>query len=595
MGLVDGLCLTPDATNRLRDDAFYEFVWAAQLAAGNGPTVSDGATTSGIQVLWSLLLVPCAWLFGAAALPVVAPWFGFLLHVATAGLWWRRSRDRLTGACVAACWLGHPLLVRESQNGQETALACLLASCLWLFRSASERTFLVLSLLAVLARSDLLALVALLSVWRHRRHLRRAWLAPAAALALHVAGNVALGGGPWPDSALPMAWLWHANHELADPAGSAWWATSWWYLRPVFLGGPWALASTMGIGFCVFVLVRPWWPQAWRALPALAVGCACGLGARDLAVPAWTALFLALLPACKRRALPWSLLALLLGLGAIVLLHWGLRWYPRDYYVAPVVVVAVAAIARYGRCRLLLFTFAAAQLADHGRLRAEPLAGQIEMQMAGQFLAEVLPAGERVGCFNSGLVTFHAAVLAEGAARRAVVNLDGVVDARAFAALRRGQLGPWLDGQGIRFVLDNPVQFARDPRQPHAVGPWFGADFDPANDLVEVARFDAPGIGNGRVGGDSMRLYWRRGRGEGPPPVCEPRDLGRGRDGARYVLWPALPGQVLQCRTADGMRHTLAAVDAATTVIARIGHQPLGAATLFVSGTAEPVLQLPPL
>ena len=44
-----------------------------------------------------------------------------------------------------------------------------------------------------------------------------------------------------------------------------------------------------------------------------------------------------------------------------------------------------------------------------------------------------------------------------------VRNLDGVVDRRSFAALRAGRLGALLDEAGVRFVLDNPVQFSTDP------------------------------------------------------------------------------------------------------------------------------------
>jgi hypothetical protein len=65
-GLV-GLAVSPDETDRLRDDAFYEFAWAANLAAGRGPVVSDGVWTSGVQVLWCLLLVPVASHRGSAS------------------------------------------------------------------------------------------------------------------------------------------------------------------------------------------------------------------------------------------------------------------------------------------------------------------------------------------------------------------------------------------------------------------------------------------------------------------------------------------------------------------------------------------------
>ena len=66
-GLAHGLSPMPGLTERLRDDAFYEFAWAANLAAGYGPSVSDGVATSGVQILWSLLLVPFAWVGGAAS------------------------------------------------------------------------------------------------------------------------------------------------------------------------------------------------------------------------------------------------------------------------------------------------------------------------------------------------------------------------------------------------------------------------------------------------------------------------------------------------------------------------------------------------
>jgi hypothetical protein len=597
VGLVAGLALAPDATNRLRDDAFYEFVWAIRLATGDGPTVSDGTTTSGVQLLWSLLLVPWVWVCGAAALPVVAPWLGFALHVATAALWERSSRDRVVGFCIGACWLGQPLLVRECQNGQETALACLLASCLWLWRRAPERTFAVLAVLAVLARTDLWLVVVALSAWRHARAWPRALIAPTLAAGAIVATSVALGGGPMPDSALPMAWLWHANHAATSPTAADTAARAWWFLRPALLGGPWALASACGLGFALFLLVRPWWPAALRVVPALAVGIVCGLGARDLATPAWAAVLLALLPAQGPRRVPWALGALLLGLAGIVVLHWGVRWYPRDYYAAPLVVGAFAAIASHGRCRALLFVFALVQIADGARVRPEPLAAQREMTMAGRFLADVLPAGERVGCFNSGLVTFHAAVLAPPGRVRGVVNLDGVVDARAFAALRDARLGAWLDEQRVRFVLDNPLQFVRDPAVPHASGRWFGADFTPQRDLLEIARFDVPGVGIGRPGGDSVRLYWRVGRGAPPPRPTAMADLGIGEDGARYLLWPARAGETLALEDdgpGAGRRPWLVA-DVATTMVLRLPGPGRASFTVVVRGDGERVLELPPL
>jgi hypothetical protein len=593
LGLAHMLELDPNAANRLRDDAFYEFTWAINVADGRGPVVSDGVTTSGVQVLWSLLLVPAVWIVGPSALPTFAAWFGFALHVATASLWVGSARDRVAGWCVGLCWLGNPLLVRESQNGQETALACLCLAALWVWRRGSTATFASLGVLCMLARSDLFAFVCALALVRHGLHWRAA-VVPALALAVHAGVNRALGGGWLPDSALPMAWLWHANHAAGDPGVGSWLATSWWYARPVLLGGPWALASAMGLGFAVFVVTRSFWPARLRALPAIAVGCASALGVHDLATPGWAAFLVALLPARGRRRVRIVMLAMLLAATSIIALHWAVRWYPRDYYVAPLVVVAAAAVLRHGRSRLLLLVFAVAQIVDSTRLEPEPLGGQREMEMAGAFLGEVLPPRERAGCFNSGIVTFHADVAATGD-RRGIVNLDGCVDSRAFRSLREARLSAWLDEQAVRFVVDDPVQFSLDPRLPHASGRWFGGGFDPRRDLVEVARFDVPGVGVGRTESDCVRLYWRRGAGEPPPRPELAADLGEARRGGRYVLWPARAGESLEAERESGERFAVAYAEVATTVVLLLHEAWIGTGRLFVRGETHPVLVLPRL
>ena len=85
-GMWCWLEVSPDISTRLRDDAFYEFAWAANLAEGRGPMVSDGVTTSGVQWLWSLMLALFAWMWGAAVLPTLAPMVGLAFHFAGAFL-----------------------------------------------------------------------------------------------------------------------------------------------------------------------------------------------------------------------------------------------------------------------------------------------------------------------------------------------------------------------------------------------------------------------------------------------------------------------------------------------------------------------------
>ncbi|MEC8252132.1 MAG: hypothetical protein VX044_02890 [Planctomycetota bacterium] len=567
LAAVAGLALwwtfTPDLTNRLRDDAFYEYLWAVDVAAGGQGEVSAGVSTSGVQWLWTFALTAIAWLFGASAV-AVAPFLGGLLHLAAACVWWRLPRDRATGAVLGLCWLGHPLLLREAQNGQETALAALCACGLYALRSSRERAFAPICVLATLARVDLLALVVLLSVARHRRALWRALPAPALSIAAASALNLHYGGGLLQDSAMPMTWLWHENLEAAR----GFWSSQWWFTRPVLLGGPYATVSMFGFGLLAYLLVRPWWPARARWLPAVAVAAAAALGARDLWAGAICAALLALRPARRRRPMPWALLAVALGLSAIVALHWAVRWYPRDYYLAPLFVAACAALHRCGRWRAALLAFPLLQAADLGRVGPEPLAGQAELRLAGLFLQDALPDGGRVGCFNSGIVAYLDRVGGEGRppARRGVVNLDGVVDRRSFQALRAGRLAAWLDDQEIAFVVDGPQQFSLDPRVPHACGRFFGGGFDPSRDLAEVARFDVVGVRGDFA--DSMRLYWRRGRGARPQPWAAPGELRAlpSGPGGRRILWGARAGEQLVWSRDDGVTEVMASVQVDTSV-----------------------------
>jgi len=590
VGLGHGLCWAPDATNRLRDDAFYEFTWATNLTHGIGPIVSHDTPTSGVQYLWTTLLATLAWLLPWLPLPLLAPWLGFSCHVLTAMSWLVAGRYRFGAALVALLWLGNPLLVRECQNGQETALACLLASLMWHGRRLPESRFFPLAMLAVFARSDLWGMVAALSAWRHALR-PRLLVTPLLALAPLIGCNLVFGGDWLQDSARPMAWLMHAAFAQTGPDTAAWLRQEWWFLRPVLLGGPFTIVQAPLLGLAVFLLLRPLWPARLRLLPPLVVALGFAIGARDVETAAVTALLLAWLPRGARRRLPLDLLALAVGLWAIVVLHWAVRWYPRDYYLAPLMVLAAAALLRLRRAWLLVVAAGLWQLGSALWFPEEPLAGQEEMLMAGRFLPQVLPATEIVGCFNSGLVTFYRDPWPQPGGAR-VCNLDGLVDHRAFAALRAGRLSAWLDQQQIRFVLDNPVEFGRDPRVRHACGTWFGPEFDPERDLLEVARFDVPGLPFDRPETDSFRLYWRRGHGSAPLPPAVARDLGPAADGGRYVLWPAAAGAVLETEDPTGVRLRLVEAAVETTFVVKVQKPRLGTGRLFERGAAAPLLQL---
>jgi hypothetical protein len=59
------------------------------------------------------------------------------------------------------------------------------------------------------------------------------------------------------------------------------------------------------------------------------------------------------------------------------------------------------------------------------------------------------PPGARIGAFNAGMLGAVSA-----ASGRTVVNLDGVVDHDALAALREFRLAQFVRAEGLTFVMD---------------------------------------------------------------------------------------------------------------------------------------------
>ena len=78
--------------SRFRDDAYYFFSWARSVGSGDGPCVTPGVPTSGVQLLWGGLLALAAAAGGAGSLPAVAHVLGLALHAATAVAVWQLLR-----------------------------------------------------------------------------------------------------------------------------------------------------------------------------------------------------------------------------------------------------------------------------------------------------------------------------------------------------------------------------------------------------------------------------------------------------------------------------------------------------------------------
>ncbi len=551
-------------THVLRDDAFYQFAVARNLARGQGFTVDGVHAAAGVQVLWPVLLAGPAWILGAGHLPSVAAIVGLLLHVLSALLVFRLVDwfvSRAGAVALAIFYLSRPSLIAEAYNGQETALA-MFALFVWARRAlawetdlpTSARGLVIWTLLLPWVRTDLLVFpagLALAAVGARLFHLvpRRVGLVEFALLAsfgLYLVLQKLLFGGWLPPSATAIPWLFHDSFAATHASFAETLRRYWWYVRPMLLGTPFRVA---GFGFAV---AGAWWLLAplavyKRSLPLIVVLAAAVLGARGVMPVFLAALLLGPTVGVVQRvaATPFGRAATGFWLGVLMLLlvHLPLRWYPRDYYFVPIALAGITTLligvgawldSRFPILFRSLFRRESAvwglllvlALGDRG-LPRERFPWQAEMTFAARRVGEFV-GDEPVAGFNSGILAWWH--------RGRVFNLDGAADGAAIPALRRRRLLEWLRDQECRFVLDSPRQIADtdpDPLAPHASGRFLGARG--AAELTPLVAFDLSGVGGHHPGTDCQMLYGFDGA-ELATGAAEPRLVAADERGATLLL-----------------------------------------------------------
>ncbi|RBO52605.1 hypothetical protein DSD19_13515 [Rhodovulum sp. BSW8] len=425
------------------DDTYYVLSIARNIAAGLGPTADGTVPTTGFQPLIVALLVPIFRLTADPVLPALAAAaIGAIAGALAAGLAARLALA-LTGSCLAAAGVGlvlatGPVFALTHPNGLETALAAaaLLATAVALAETrpgAPMRRFVGiggLAGLAVLARVDAAVLLAPAGIWAVRalgwRGAGRAALTAFAVIAPWVGVCLWLTGNPLPESGAAVA-------TLAAADGFDGWMT--FTMGVLALGGVWPDA------------VFGWAPMAGIAvaaailLPLLAVR-------RGHCAPLAAALALGCLA---------LFLAYTLGLGAVWFFE---RYFSPIHCLVPVLAAALvfgrspplAVRVLWGLAVLALCGFGlwrlAPVLSDPGteRLHAfAPPSGYGEM--ARDLLPE-LPPGATLGALQSGALGYFAPPGLR------VVNLDGVVNGLAAAALREGRVCTYLKAAGITHFAD---------------------------------------------------------------------------------------------------------------------------------------------
>ena len=580
---------------RLRDDAYYYFVWAAHFAHGDGPCVTLGVPTSGVHWLWAWLLTAASWLIGDPDPLLLVEWarkMGLGLHALTticvmgfAPKGWRLALGLLH--------LGNPFLLHEAQNGQATALACCLLAVLVRVATLQALGLWQLGLascLVVLARSDLVFFVIAVAFARHGLRARSFGVCAVAISSLLVT-NLAFTRSLTQDSTWPLPWLFWQRFQAQSQDLWAFGQKVWFQLRPCLLSWPFATVS-VGLGaLFAWAGLRQLCPVRWRLVPLALVGVGTLVGASDSEVALLAAILLALWPRGSgpvTRAATLQL-GLLLAAGALAVTHYVLRLNAPPHYFAVFGVCGLLALAELVRSAPkaagLAFVALAVWQAQAARTEPESFPAQVEMKAAALVLRELFPRppGEAIGAFNSGVLTAFD--------RGKVVNLDGIVNSRAFSALRSGSLSAYLDEERVRLLVDWPGMFLRESTNPHASGRFFGPDFVAERDLEPLAIVDDPDHAGGWPGTDAVHILWRRGSGAKPSGLAVPRVVTEA-DGTSWIGWPGRFGEQLlvgPVAKPESRRKLGSGVDGVTSFfrLPRRGPEPVG---VYVQGRPDPLL-----
>ncbi|MCH7548001.1 MAG: glycosyltransferase family 39 protein [Candidatus Krumholzibacteriota bacterium] len=467
----------------LYDDSFYAFQIARNIATGHGPTFDGVNLTNGFQPLYVALLVPIYAFSGSD--PITPIYIALvLLALCTVATTWflyriiRRYTGEAAALTAAALWVFCPLVLRQTANGLETALALLLVAAsadYYLDRIRNRETppraaFVRLGLLlgfSVLARVDvaLFALAILLDylVVIRRRGLttpggvlRCVGTAAVVYLPWFVYGIVAVGT-PLQESGAATRFLAIAYAPFFDLGP-----------RTMIVDGPdasfvWAHVvhslEVLKLSPMTHVVFRVFQRISFLTISAETFAVVSDvIGAMMLALS--TLWLFKYVRGTRRGELNFLLLFSVLLMIAYSTWIFGVFFYTRYYY--PVIFVAaiyagmfiedtfrwMARLSLYRR-RIVagVISLYIVAFAFMGWSRAFHSMPVYRFYDVAEWVAANTAEDAVLGIFQGGAIGYLSG--------RRVINLDGKVNRYARAALRDGTIGEYVAGAGIDIVMDD--------------------------------------------------------------------------------------------------------------------------------------------
>ncbi|HEX5316846.1 MAG TPA: glycosyltransferase family 39 protein [Candidatus Kapabacteria bacterium] len=477
-------------TDRLPDDALYYFTIARNLASGYGMSFDGIHPTNGMHPLWLLLITPIfalhltQWGFVHATLllqsflDVIIVWLiGGTVYDLLSGA--KESNRKTAAGAAALIYALSCLVVIRSMNGLETTVAALLF-VLWLrvyIRAAKGLRWTGWTILGIvtglllLARTDSFIALIPITLYLITTHWKVEWRRMLWALFI-----VCVVISPW--------LIWNMIHfgTIMQSSGEAMPMLAWRKYYATY--GP-------------FIL------NYWHLLPD---------ALRNVLKPFWYAAFgLPLLTICyaiiarKKTLLPGERAIYLLVFGGILLLivHSLFRGFIRDWYVEELIPlfligfgVSIGANAGHSETRTSgRWTLAAVIIVLQLFFYRKPqYVSQAAVLQLGVPVVENLSAQSKVASFNSGYYAYFESQQGN------VVDIDGVVNSDALAALKSGHLGAYLDRDSVSYILDFEGDFGgylnlfdRHLLDHFALESILANPNDSGNPLVLYRRLSIPG------------------------------------------------------------------------------------------------------
>lgn len=466
----------------LPDDAYYYFLTAQNIAAGNGPSVDGMHDSNGWHPLWMLITTGIfASDYADPDVPVrIALALGALLDSLVAVVLYRVGRKyageaAFVGALVYAL---NAMPIFQSVNGLETGLAALMialawVATLWFLEAPTARRAAgwgAVFGLSFLARTDTalilawLGLYALVALWRRERR-SLPLLAVGAVTAVVVIvpwllwNQANFGSALAQTSSTAVPWAAATRFRAANPD------TPLWQLSLNVLTYPqyWLRGDYFGTPVLVGFLL---WPAAafglWRA--------------RE-----------------NQPRLVTVTLMLLAGGVSLVLVHTLLRYYPRPWYFVVTAQSLSLGLMLFWRHAGKTLRLVSAAVGLPLLLISGWMAWQVgyypwqqQLQYAAAlWVRENAKPDDTIASMNSGIIGYYGG--------HPTVNLDGVVNPDAFEAIQNDRLLDFMREAGVDIFVD--VDYALEGEY----GVFMGEDYPEGLREIEPVGEAYPGLGQIRA------------------------------------------------------------------------------------------------